>query len=96
MERFVCIIKTPNANMVDHLVDARDESHEGKASQASMFCFDNASHVGMSCFDLVRIISFTLAFCVAKCQKKGVYDIRRNCLRFIVTFQTGRSKKMCK
>lgn len=66
MERFVCIIKTPNANMVDHSVDARDESHEGKASQASMFCFDNAYHVGMSCFDLVRIISSTLAFCVAK------------------------------
>ena len=34
---------TPNANMADHSVGTRDESHEIEVSQASMFCFDNAS-----------------------------------------------------
>ena len=34
---------TPHANMADHSVGARDESHEIEARQASMFCFDNAS-----------------------------------------------------
>ena len=34
---------TPNANMADHSVGARDESHESEVSQALMFCFDNAS-----------------------------------------------------
>ena len=29
--------------MADHSVGARDEQHEIEASQASMFCFDNAS-----------------------------------------------------
>ena len=33
---------TPNANMVDHSVGTRDESHEIEATQALMFCFDNA------------------------------------------------------
>ena len=33
---------TPNANMADHSVGARDESHESEVSQALMFCFDNA------------------------------------------------------
>ena len=29
--------------MVDHSVGAQDESHASEASQALMFCFDNAS-----------------------------------------------------
>ena len=29
--------------MADHLVGARDELHEREASEASVFCFDNAS-----------------------------------------------------
>ena len=33
---------TPNANMVDHLVGARDESNGSEASEALMFCSDNA------------------------------------------------------
>ena len=33
---------TPNTNMADHSVGARDESIESEASWASMFCFDNA------------------------------------------------------
>ena len=35
------LILTPNANMVDHSVGARDELHESEASEASVFCFDN-------------------------------------------------------
>jgi len=48
---------TPNANMADHSVGARNESHESEASQALMFCFDNASPE-KSCFvvDLVCFI----------------------------------------
>ena len=34
---------TPNANMADHSVVARDELHESEVSQSSMFYFDNAS-----------------------------------------------------
>ena len=32
----------PNANMADHSIGAWDELHESEASQASVFCFDNA------------------------------------------------------
>ena len=31
---------TPNANMTDHSVGARDELHDSEASEASVFCFD--------------------------------------------------------
>ena len=34
---------TPNANMADHSVGAQDELHESEASEASVFCFGNAS-----------------------------------------------------
>ena len=37
------LLYTPNANMADHSVGARDELHESEASEASVFCFDNAS-----------------------------------------------------
>ena len=37
------IDNTPNANMADHSVGARDESYESEASWALMFCFDNVS-----------------------------------------------------
>ena len=40
---------TPNANMADHSVITRDELHESEASEASVFCFDNASPE-KSCF----------------------------------------------
>ena len=39
---------TPNANMADHSVGARDE-YESEASEAWVFCFDNASSE-KSCF----------------------------------------------
>ena len=52
---------TPNANMADHSVGARDELHESEASEASVFCFDNASPE-KSCFvdGLVCLISLRL------------------------------------
>ena len=51
----------PNANMADHSVIARDELHESEASEASVFCFDNASPE-KSCFvdGLVCFISLCL------------------------------------
>ena len=44
-QQFIQYSHTPNANnfMADHSVGARDQQHEIEASQASMFCFDNAS-----------------------------------------------------
>ena len=35
-------LHTPNANMADHSVGAWNEVHGSEASQASVFCFDNA------------------------------------------------------
>ena len=54
---------TPNANMADHSVIARDESNESEASQALMFCFDNAFSE-KSCFvvDLVPLFRPPYAF----------------------------------
>ena len=40
---------TPNANMADHSVVARDELHESEVSQSSMFCFENAFAMPTSC-----------------------------------------------
>ena len=40
---------TPDANMADPSVIAQDELHESEASEASVFCFDNASPE-KSCF----------------------------------------------
>ena len=56
---------TPNANMADHSVVARDELHESEVSQSSMFCFDNASPE-KSCFvvDLFCFISLCLRVAV--------------------------------
>ena len=51
---------TPNANMADHSVIARDELHESEASEASVFCFDNASPENMP-----------TSFSVLECQQKG-------------------------
>ena len=50
---------TTNANMADRLVDARDESHANKASEALMFCFDNASP------EMSRLVVDPVCFCFA-------------------------------
>jgi len=42
--------------MADHSVGTRDESHESKASQVLMFCFDNVSPE-KSCF-VVNLVCF--------------------------------------
>ena len=54
--------------MVDHSVGARDELHESETSEASVFCFDNAS-LEKSCFvdGLVCFISMPTSFCVLEC-----------------------------
>ena len=59
------LLYTPNANMADHSVGARDESNGSEASEALMFCFENASP-GNSCFvvDLFRFISLCLRVAV--------------------------------
>ena len=56
---------TPNANMADHSVGAREESHESEASWALLFCFDNVSPE-KACFvvNLVCIISLWLRVAV--------------------------------
>ena len=48
---------TPNTNMVDHSVGARDESNGSEASEALMFCFDNASPE-KSCFVVDLVLLF--------------------------------------
>ena len=55
------VLYTPNANMADHSVVARDELHESEVSQ----CFDNASPE-KSCFvvDLFCFISLCLRVAV--------------------------------
>ena len=50
--------------MADHSVIARDELHESEASEASVFCFDNASPEkscfvdGLVCFNFAMPMSF--------------------------------------
>ena len=62
-------IHTPNANMADRSVVARNESHGSEASEASMFCFDRKV--------LLRRGSGLLYFavptscCVFECHEKG-------------------------
>ena len=54
--------------MADHSVGARDELHESEASEASVFCFDNASPE-KSCFvdGLVCFISLCLLVNALEC-----------------------------
>ena len=49
--------------MVDHSVGTQDEFHESEVSEASVFCFDNASPE-KSCFvdGLVWLILFRYAY----------------------------------
>ena len=65
---------TPNANMADNSVVARDELHESEVSEASMICFENAS-LENSCFvlDLLCFISLCvrIAARVFECDEKG-------------------------
>ena len=48
---------TPNANMVDHSLGARDESNESEASQALMFSLHNA-FPEKSCFVVDLVLLF--------------------------------------
>ena len=63
---------TPDANMADRSVGARDESNESEASQASMFCFDKA-FPEKSCFVVDLVHSFRPPrFCVPECHRNIV------------------------
>ena len=60
--------------MADYSVGARDESNESEASEALMFCFDNA-FPGKSCFVVELVpLSFALPtrFCVPECHRNRV------------------------
>ena len=53
-------VYTPNANMADHSVGARDESHKSEASKASMFYFDIPRKASSFDVDLARFVSPSL------------------------------------
>ena len=76
---------TPNANMADHSVGARDESNESEASWASMFCFDNA-FTEKSCFvvDLVPLFRPPYVFLCSWMppQQIGIFHNRESVLLF--------------
>ena len=67
--------------MADHSVGTRDKSHESEASQALMFCFDNASP-GKFCL-VVNLVVFYLVVatscCVSERHEKG-YKFSTVCL----------------
>ena len=58
------IIAKPNSNMADHSIGAWDELHESEASQASVFCFDNA-FLQKSCLFVDLACFFSLLLRVA-------------------------------
>ena len=60
--------------MPDHLVGARNKSDESEASQALMFCFDNASPA-KCCFGIDPVcfcFAFLISCCVPECHQKEV------------------------
>ena len=44
--------------MADHSVIVRGELHESEGSEASVFCFDNASPDGLVCFISLCLLVF--------------------------------------
>ena len=60
---------TPNANMADHSVGARDESHESEVSQALMFCLTMLLQRSL---DFSLCFALSTRFCVPECHRKGV------------------------
>ena len=59
--------------MADHSVGARDESNESEASEALMFCFDNAFPGSLASLSIWSL-SFALPtrFCVRECHRNRV------------------------
>ena len=68
---YACIEKKCNTNMTDHSVRTWDKLHESEASEALMFCFDNASPE-KSCFgiNLGHFVSPLMCFCIPECHQK--------------------------
>ena len=67
--------------MADHSLGPWDESHENKASQALMFCFDSAFPEKSPC---LVVDSFTISthFCVPECHRKSEIFHSRKCSCF--------------
>ena len=59
--------------MADHSVITRDKLHESEVSEASVFCFDNASPEKSYFVDGLESVFFAMptSFCVLECQQKG-------------------------
>ena len=57
MIRILAVPNTPNANVADHSVGARDESNGGEASEALMLCCDNV-FPEKSCFVVDLVLLF--------------------------------------
>ena len=78
-------LHTPNANMADHSVGARDESHGSEVSQALVFCFDNA-FPEKSCFvvDLAFLFRPLYPFlcCRMPPQESEIFHSRESVLFF--------------
>ena len=66
-----CLLRTPNANMADYSVVARDELHESEVSQSQMFVLKALSSPEVQAF----VISIRCAKCTAGTKSNG--SIRR-------------------
>ena len=72
LKQIIQIEHTPNANMADHSVGARDELHESEASEALMFCFDNASQKVLLCRRSgLFYLAVATSCCVSELHEKG-------------------------
>ena len=82
--------------MADHSVGARDESNGSEASEALMFCFDNA-FPEKSCFvvDLVLLFRPPYAFSCSLMppQQSGIFHSRERVLSFSFPFRLWREGK---
>ena len=81
---FVTTRYTPNANMAVHSVAARDELYESEASEASVFCFVNASlcrKVLLRCQSGLFYFAMPTSCCVSECHQKRAKILHRSLVR---------------
>ena len=75
---------TPNANMAVHSVAARDELYESEASEASVFCFVNASpcrKVLLRCQSGLFYFAMSTSCGVSECHQKRAKILHRSLVR---------------
>ena len=59
--------------MSEHSVGTWDESHESEASQAAMFCFDNAFQKSLASLSIWSLcFALPMCFCVPECHRNRV------------------------